>query len=177
MNLLKRYTMTLFGIAALFVISIFKPDFAIDSVNFSMKSALTMLSVLPPILIIVNLLDAWIPKEVIMQHMGMKAGFRGYLWVLLLGSFGAGPLYAAFPITALLVKKGAHIKYIVFFLGVWTTTKLPILLYELNFFGHYFTIIHITVGLVFYFILSEIMEKVLKKPHIEDAISQLKKMA
>ncbi|PEE25936.1 hypothetical protein CON98_33275, partial [Bacillus toyonensis] len=77
----------------------------------------------------------WVKKETLMKYMGKNSGVYGILFSLLLGGIAAGPLYVAFPIAALLLQKGASIRYIVFFLGVWTTAKLPILVYEFSSFG------------------------------------------
>ena len=91
--------------------------------------------------------------------MGKKSGIYGILFSLLLGVIGAGPLYVAFPIAALLLKKGASIRYIVFFLGVWTTAKLPVIVYEFASFGVKFTLIHICFGLLFFYLMGIIFEK------------------
>lgn len=98
-------------------------------------------------------------KETLMKYMGEKSGMYGILFSLLLGGIAAGPLYIAFPIAALLLKKGASIRYIVFFLGVWTTAKLPILVYEFSSFGATFTLIHICFGLVFFYVMGLIFER------------------
>lgn len=44
-------------------------------------------------------------KETLMKYMGEKSGIYGILFSLLLGGIAAGPLYVAFPIAALLLKK------------------------------------------------------------------------
>ncbi|WP_088125928.1 permease, partial [Bacillus sp. S1-R2T1-FB] len=95
----------------------------------------------------------------LMKSMGKKSGIYGILSSLLLGGIAAGPLYVAFPIAALLIKKGASIRYLVFFLGVWTTAKLPILVYEYSSFGATFTLIHIGFGLVIFYIMGLIFER------------------
>ncbi|QHH87314.1 hypothetical protein FPL02_07510 [Bacillus paranthracis] len=63
------------------------------------------------------------------------------------------------PNCSTIIKKGASIRYIVFFLGVWTTAKLPILVYEFSSFGATFTLIHIGFGLVFFYIMGIIFER------------------
>lgn len=40
-----------------------------------------------------------------MKYMDKKSGIYGILFSLLLGGIAAGPLYVAFPIAALLLKK------------------------------------------------------------------------
>ncbi|MGQ0438729.1 permease [Bacillus sp. B-TM1] len=111
------------------------------------------------VFLFVGLLDQWVKKETLMKYMGEKSGMYGILFSVLLGGIAAGPLYIAFPIAALLLKKGASIRYIVFFLGVWTTAKLPILVYEFSSFGATFTLIHIGFGLVFFYIMGLIFER------------------
>lgn len=118
-----------------------------------------MLFLLPPVLLFVGLLDQWVKKETLMKYMGEKSGIYGILFSLLLGGIAAGPLYVAFPISRITFEKGASIKYIVFFLGVWTTAKLPIILYEFSSFGATFTLIHICFGLVFFYVMGLIFEK------------------
>lgn len=176
MKIFKEYKMTIIGMAVLMILYFFKRDLAMNSVSLSLKSAVTMLGVLPPVLLIVNLLDNWIPRETIVRHMGEQAGLMGYFWALLLGTFGAGPLYAAFPVAALLAKKGARISFLVFFLGIWTTVKLPIFMYELNFFGLQFTITHIITGIFFYLIFSEFMEKLLLRSKAKLVYERLSKI-
>ena len=98
-------------------------------------------------------------KETLMKYMGKNQVYTES-YFLLLGGIAAGPLYVAFPIAALLLKKGASIRYIVFFLGVWTTAKLPILVYEFSSFGATFTLIHVGFGLVFFYVMGVIFDKV-----------------
>ena len=107
----------------------------------------------------VGLLDQWVEKETLIRYMGSKSGIYGTLLSLLLGVVAAGPLYVAFPIAALLLKKGASIRYVVFFLGVWTIAKLPVIVYEFSSFGVKFTLIHICFGLFFFYIMGIIYEK------------------
>jgi len=160
--------------AALLVILFFtRRTVAVESFSLTVKSAVTMLGILPPILLIVNLLDEWIPRETIVRHMGDNAGMKGYFWAFLLGTFAAGPLYAAFPVAALLAKKGARMAYLIFLLGTWTTTKLPIFMYELSFFGVTFTAVHVLTGLTVCFLFSLLMEKILLKKRISDIYAAL----
>ena len=55
---------------------------------------------------------------------------RGGLLAFVPGAAAAGPLYAAFPIAAVLIKKGAKLTNVFIFLGAWSTTKIPMLLFE-----------------------------------------------
>lgn len=136
---------------------------AIKAIQLTGNNILDMLVLLPPIFILVGLLDQWVRKETLIRYMGEKSGFYGIYFSLLLATVAAGPLYIAFPIAALLLKKGASVRYIVFFLGAWSTVKLPVLVYEFTSFGSKFTLIHICFGLVFYYLSGILFEKVYTK--------------
>ncbi|QEN06848.1 hypothetical protein EXM22_02135 [Oceanispirochaeta crateris] len=173
---LKDYALTLLMLIILGVLFFIKKDTATSALQISLSSVGSMLKILPPILITMNLLDVLIPKEVVIRHMGHDAGLKGYLWALILATFAAGPLYAAFPIAALLGKKDARLSYLIFFLGMWTVTKLPVFTYELEFFGVPFTSIHVVTGIIFYYFLSIILEKVFlknEKQHIYRSLAEV----
>ena len=63
-----------------------------------------MLLVLPPIFILIGLLDVWIPKETMIRLMGEGSGIKGVLLAFLFGTVAVGPLYAAFPVAIVFVK-------------------------------------------------------------------------
>ena len=176
MKLLREYLLTLLALVVLAIIYTVNRGTAVESVTISLSGVWMMFQILPPILIIMNLLDALVPKELVMKHMGREAGFRAYFWAFVLGTFAAGPLYAAFPIAALLAKKNARLSSLVFFLGMWTVTKLPVFTYELNYFGLPFTGLHILTGIVFYFLLSILLEKLFLKNDQEQIYATLSKM-
>jgi len=132
-----------------------------EAFDISVSNTTEMLSLLPPVFILVGLLDIWVPKETIIRYMGENSGWKGILMALFLGSAAAGPLYVAFPVTALLLRKRARLAYVLFFLGVWSTTKLPIVLYEISYMGLRFTAIHVAVGVPLFLLFSLIIEKVM----------------
>lgn len=100
------------------------------------------------------------------KYMGNHAGLKGLFFAFVLGTVAAGPLYAAFPIAALLIKKGARIAYVTFFLGVWSAAKLPLVLFEITSLGAKFTAIHIITMILIYLVGAYVMEKILvEKDH------------
>ncbi|MGE7874298.1 permease [Bacillus paramycoides] len=159
MNELKRYRFFFILLIGLIVLTFINQSLGWSALQLTGNSILDMLILLPPVLVFVGLLDQWVKKETLIKYMGEKSGIYGILFSLLLGGIAAGPLYVAFPIAALLLKKGASIRYIVFFLGVWTTAKLPIMVYEFSSFGTTFTLIHICFGLFFFYVMGIIFEK------------------
>lgn len=160
MNALKKHRLFLILLLGLIILTIVNQPVGWKAFQLTGNSILNMLSLLPPVLIFVGLLDIWVEKETLIRYMGKKSGIYGILFSLLLGVVAAGPLYLAFPIAVLLLKKGASIRYIVFFLGVWTTAKLPITVFEFVSFGVKFTLIHICFGLLFFYTMGVIYEKI-----------------
>jgi len=67
--------------------------------------------------------------------MGESSGLLGVTIAFLLGSFAAGPLYAAFPVAGVLLNKGSRFSNIIIFIGAWSTTKIPMLLFETSTMG------------------------------------------
>jgi uncharacterized membrane protein YraQ (UPF0718 family) len=129
-ELAKKYRSTLFLLAVTFII--FLLDRA-TGITIATKTALNfkeMLSVLPPIFILLGLLEIWVPREKIIPLLGEKSGVRGVILSIILGAAAAGPLYAAFPVAAVMLKKGARLFNIFVFIGAWSTLKIPMFLFE-----------------------------------------------
>jgi uncharacterized membrane protein YraQ (UPF0718 family) len=160
-SLLKRFR---FVIAfAFFIIALYLMDRSsgIKAFDISLSNTKEMLSLIPPVFVFMGLLDTWVPKETFIRYMGENSGLKGVLTALFLGSAAAGPLYIAFPISILLIKKKARLAYVLFFLGVWSTTKIPLLLYEISYMGARFTAIQVAVCIPLFLLFSVIIEKIL----------------
>ena len=54
---------------------------------------------------------------------------------IVLGVANAGPLYAAFPVAAVMLKKGTSLFNVILFIGAWATLKIPMFLFETQFLG------------------------------------------
>lgn len=67
------------------------------------------LAVLSPetIFILLGLLDVWVDRQTMMKYTGKGSGLKVILISFLLGSAAAGPLYAAFPVATVMLKKEA----------------------------------------------------------------------
>jgi uncharacterized membrane protein YraQ (UPF0718 family) len=148
---------------------IVNPPSATQALSLSFDNIVTMMGVIPPIFVLIGLLDVWVPKETMIKYMGDNSGLLGLFFAFLLGSLAAGPLYAAFPVAALLLKKGARFAYVIFFLGTWTAAKIPLLLFEMTSLGVTFTLIHVSSMLIMYLFGAFYLESLLK-PHEKKAI-------
>jgi uncharacterized membrane protein YraQ (UPF0718 family) len=100
-----------------------------------------MILILPLMFILIGLFDVWVPREKILRHLGAEAGHWGIVWVVLLAMLQAGPLYAAFPVAALLWRKGCSVRNVFIYLGAFTTLKIPMLAFEVGFLGWKFSLL------------------------------------
>ncbi len=105
--------------------------------NTTLFSLKEMILILPPIFVLLGLLDVWVPRETMIRFLGEGSGLKGILIAITLGSAAAGPLYGAFPVAVVLMKKGP-ISNILLFIGAWSTTKIPMLLFEISSMGQKF---------------------------------------
>ncbi len=69
------------------------------------------------------------------QPSGPGSGVKGMALAVLLGVANAGPLYAAFPVVAVMLKKGTSLFDVILFIGAWATLKIPMFLFEIQFLG------------------------------------------
>ena len=94
-------------------------------------------------MVLMGLLDVWVPRQMVEAHLGHDAGLRGAGFAILLGTAAAGPLYAAFPIAISLMNKGARVANVVIFLGTWAAIKIPMIIMESSFIGLRFALLRL----------------------------------
>jgi len=146
--LLRRYSAFLVATAGFILFLIVLPAYQAKALGTLAFQAETMLLVIPPIFILLGLLDVWVPRERMMRFMGPESGAKGGTLAFLLGSFAAGPLYGAFPVAAVLMKKGVSFTNILIFIGAWSTTKIPLLLFESAALGPRFALSRLAIDIV-----------------------------
>ena len=153
-KILKRYKYFLFSVSILIIIGLFSLNLFLNVLNSVKSNILQMLSVLPPIMILLGLMDIWIPRETLMKYMGKKSGIIGIVLAMLIGSIAAGPMYAAFPFTAVLIKKGAKFSNIIIFMNSCCLTKISTLLFEISALGLKFTLVRLVIDIPGVLIMS-----------------------
>ena len=157
--MIKRYRIALLLLAAMAALGLFKPGLASRSFHHTGEAVVEMMMVIPPIFILLGIFDVWVPRQTIIGLMGDESGAKGVVLALFLGSFAAGPLYAAFPVATLLLKKGARFANIMIFTGAWATTKVPMLLFEGSSMGWPFALTRLAVNLSGIVLIAQIMAK------------------
>jgi uncharacterized membrane protein YraQ (UPF0718 family) len=156
--LLKRYQLFIALAVINILLILFYPTVGSKSIEISINSLVQMLIIVPPIFLLLGLFDVWVPRETIMKLMGERSGLLGLSLALLLGSFSAGPLYAAFPVAAMLMNKGCKISNILLFIGAWATTKIPMLLFEAGSMGLPFMLTRLIINIPGIIIMAYIVE-------------------
>lgn len=163
----KRYRAALVALAFLVAFMIGFPELAPKAGRSLLDQAVTMLFVIPPIFLLLGLLDVWVPREAMMKFMGPGSGLLGPVLAFLLGSAAAGPLYGAFPVASVLMKKGASFTNILIFIGAWSTTKIPMLLFEMNALGYRFALSRLAIDIVGIVLIAFALKAIVPKKDIE----------
>ncbi|MFA5527119.1 MAG: permease [Peptostreptococcales bacterium] len=151
--------------AVLFVVA---PEKGSQSASNSLYYLKEMIMIMPVVFLLTVVIEAWIPKEVIMKRFGDKSGFLGSIFSLILGSVSAGPIYAAFPICKMLLSKGASIKNVVIIISAWAVIKVPMLISEAKFLSPEFMVTRWVLTVIAIFIMANIMNIFVKR---EDVMS------
>jgi uncharacterized membrane protein YraQ (UPF0718 family) len=173
---LRRYAAVL-ATAAIFVLFLLLlPLYRAKAVEIIGFQAETMLLVIPPIFILLGLLDLWVPREQMVRFMGPDSGIKGAILAFLLGSFAAGPLYGAFPVAAVLMKKGAGFSNILIFIGAWSTTKVPMLLFESSALGARFALSRLAIDIVGIILIAMAIKALVPENERERLYAQAEQM-
>ena len=165
-KIIKRYKIFIILLVINTIILLIKPDIGFKSFQLTKNNALEMLSILPPVFILLGMLDVWIKRETMIKFMGERSGIVGVMLAFLLGSAAAGPLYAAFPVAVVLLKKGSKLSNVLIMIGAWSTTKIPLLLFEASSMGIKFMIIRFVLDVFGIAIIAFTTEKLLSKEEI-----------
>lgn len=126
-----------------------------------------MLSVLPPIFILLGLLEVWVPRETIIRFLGQESGLVGILLSLFLGAAAAGPLYGAFPVAATMLRKGAKFSNVMVLLYSWSTLKLPMFLFETSALGAQFSVTRMLINIPGVIIMAWLTSCLIPSPEQE----------
>ncbi len=165
-SFIRKNKLLMIVIVMYIILFIVMPAKAHQSVQNSIYYVIEMLQIMPVVFILTSILEAWVPKEVIMNGFGEKAGIKGSIFSFALGSLSAGPIYAAFPISKLLLSKGASITNIVIILSAWAVVKVPMLANEAKFLGLKFMGLRWILTTISIFIMAHLASMIVKKETI-----------
>lgn len=160
---LNRYKFVLFFTFILIFLLIFYNDLGINTFNNAKSSFLQMISVLPPIMLLLGLMDEWVSRESMMKYMGEDSSILGIILSIALAAFAAGPMYAAFPFTAVLIKKGVKFSNIIIFMNSWCVIKISTLLFEIGALGYKFTFLRLLIDIPGVIIMGYIVDFIVNR--------------
>ncbi len=170
--ILKRYKFFIALAIINIIMLLVYPELGNKSLKITWNNITEMLAIIPPIFILLGLLDVWVKRETMVKYMGEGSGIIGALLAFFLGSAAAGPLYAAFPVAGVLLKKGSKLSNVLIMMGAWSTTKIPLLLFEASAMGIKFTIIRLILNLFGIAAIAYITEKLLSKAEKDEIYSK-----
>lgn len=148
------------------ILFIVKTPMGIAAIQNSLYYFKEMIIIMPIIMLLTALLEAWVPKKVIEKNLGKDSGIKGSIFSFLLGSFSAGPIYAAFPVGVSLLKKGASISNIVILLSTWAVVKIPMLANEAKFLSPKFMVVRWILTTISIFALGFLTSKFIKREDV-----------
>lgn len=155
---LKRYLFFFLILIVNIAIGLLLPNIGEKLVTLTVDNFAQMLAVIPPIFILLGLLDVWVDRATMMKYTGKGSGLKGVLIAFLLGSAAAGPLYAAFPVAAMMMKKGSSLMNVFIFIGAWSTTKIPLLTFEAASMGLIFMLLRLTLSVIGIVVIAKVTE-------------------
>lgn len=161
MSLIKKFKAPLILALIFLALAAWRPDIAGRSSTVALNYLKEMILIIPPVFVLMGLLEVWVSKDKIKQLIGSGSGLKGIFFSFLMGTLPTGPLYMAFPLAGSLLQKGARISNIVIFLGAWAAIKLPQLIVETEFLGIQFTALRFILTLTAVIIIGHLMEKLI----------------
>lgn len=162
MNLIKKFKFPILIAFAFVGLAIWSTDIAVRSSQVTFDYLKEMVLIMPPVFILMGLMEIWIPKDKIQKWLGSGSGIKGVALSVVLGTLPTGPLYVAFPMTASLLRKGASITNMVIFLGSWAALKIPQLMVEIKFLGVAFASLRFVLTLTALLLIGTLMKLILR---------------
>lgn len=160
---IRNHSLQTLVLVVYLVLAATMPDKAVTALRNSSYYLIEMVQIMPVIFLLTVSIDVLIPKSWILQNLGESSGLKGGLLALLFGSISAGPIYAAFPVTKMLLKKGAGVGNIVIILSAWAVIKVPMLANEAKFLGPAFMVTRWALTVAAIFFMGWLMGKTIKK--------------
>lgn len=156
---MRRHALFLFVLVADLALGVVAPELGRRAAATSASYLVEMLLILPPIFVLVGLLDVWVPRQVIVKNVGPKSGIRGPAISVLAGTAAAGPLYGAFPVAESLLKKGCSTFNACVLLCTWAAVKIPMIMMEVKYLGWEFSLARLVLTLPSIIVLSWLVQR------------------
>jgi uncharacterized membrane protein YraQ (UPF0718 family) len=166
-RIIIRYKWFLMSLIVVGIVTAIDKGLGSRAIDTTMMTLKEMLFIIPPIFVLLGLLDTWVPKDTMVKYMGEGSGLKGILLSFFIGSAAAGPLYGAFPVAAVFMRKGVKFSNILIFIGAWSTTKIPMFLFELSALGAAFAITRLLVNIPGIIIIAYLLNSLVSREEVE----------
>jgi len=163
---LKSYIFFIITVLLLGVLFIFKYDAGLKAVDVVVYSFKEILLALPPIFILIGLLDVWISKETMIKLMGEDSGFKGIALSFFIGIMTIGPLYSVWPIAIVFMKKHVKFSNIIILIGASAAIRIPMFLFEISSLGYKFALVRLVLNILVVILIAYTMGILIKKDEI-----------
>ncbi|NNJ31301.1 permease [Lacrimispora defluvii] len=174
---MKRYRYAIVMIFVIGIIILYDRQAGLSAVSNAGMQLKQMFFVIPPIFLLLGLLDVWVPRTTMVKYMGEGSGIKGILLAFLIGSAAAGPLYGAFPVAAVFMKKGVKFLNLMVFIGAWSTTKIPMLMFEIESLGLKFALTRLAIDIPGIILIAFLLRKLISKREMEEIYKNSEIMA
>ncbi len=114
-----------------------------DSKKAVKKGGIQFLKQLPflvAIFLLIGLFNEFVPQSLVVALIGKGKGLLSIVSSALLGTVVMAPVSSAYPLGALLLKKGATITAVAIFLNTWVMVGFVTMPYEMSLFGKRFAV-------------------------------------
>lgn len=175
-NLIKKYRFFVGTIVIVGIITMINKELGLKSLGIAGFSFKEMALVIPPVFMLLGLLDVWVSKETMIKYMGEGSGIKGIILSIIIGSAVAGPLYGAFPVAAVFMKKGVKFSNILVFIGAWSTTKISMFIFEMSSLGKSFAITRLLIDIPGIIIIAYILSAFVSKDEIKELYKNAEKL-
>ena len=159
----RLYLFLLIVLLIVIIVSLIYPEKGKKFLPIIFKYGWQIFLIMPPILILMGLMQVWIPKEWIQKYIGSQSGVKGKFLCILFGTMPTGPMYIFLPLAASLLKQGASVSNIIILLGIMSSEKIPQMLVEINFLGLRFTLTRFILTVIAVVIMGEMIEMLVAK--------------
>jgi len=162
-HILKNFRWVLLVAAVDLLLWLLWPQQAAPVLHNTWDYFVEVIIILIPVAVLMGLFEVWVPKEAIGKHLGRESGWKGIALSFLFGTAPTGPLYIAFPIAGMLLKKGASPFNVVVFLNTWAAVKIPQLILEARFLGPTFMLVRLALTLPSAIVIGWLIQKIIQR--------------
>lgn len=120
------------------------------------------------VIMFVGVLFAVLNPQVISKIIGNNSGWFGIIIAAVVGAVTLIPGFVAFPTAAMLLQNRVKFSNILIFIGAWSTTKIPMLLFEMSALGTKFTLTRLLIDIPGIIIIAYLLGAFVSKDEINE---------